>query len=131
MPTPPRVCARGVLLLGEVERTDPRARRPRCVVEQVGWDDPHHLELEAVRILAYRLFVVPWSLAPTRAPTSKDTGDPLQLGQSVDLHARWYRPTVLRPACESAAAAPMAKRPRSWSFVDPGACRKAARPGVP
>ena len=40
--------------------------------------------------------------------------------------ARWYSPTVARPAVEGPAAAPISNSPRSWSLVEPGACRNAA-----
>ena len=43
--------------------------------------------------------------------------------------ARWYSPTVARPAMDGPAPVPMRKTPRSWSFVEPGAWRNAASPG--
>lgn len=45
-------------------------------------------------------------------------------------HARWYSPTVRRPASDGPAPVPIANSPRSWSLVEPSAWRNTARPGI-
>jgi len=69
--------------------------------------------------------VVLWSDAPAKAARS-DSSPAIRCSSArvSTSHARWYRPTALLPAVEAAAAAPTSNRPRSWSLVDPDACRK-------
>ena len=45
--------------------------------------------------------------------------DPLTGYYEADL--RWYSPTLVRPAPEGSAWAPIWNRPRSWSLVEPDA----------
>ena len=113
----------------EVEPADPLAGLDGAVVELVGRDDPGDLELEPVGVLAVealRRAVV--AGADERPGVRQGAGQALELGQRVDLPGQVVEPDRAAPPGRRGGRrpAPISNRPRSWSLVEPGACRNAA-----
>ena len=79
---------------------------------------------------AYRDLDTRWSLAPTSAPRPASARRISASSASVPTsQARWYSPAWgAVPA--GIGGPPMPNSPRSWSFAEPGARRKAAWPAI-
>ena len=88
-----------LLLPVEVQPADPRAGLERRSSSRSAGMSQTTSNSRPSGSLPYRLLVVPWSDAPTSAPASPSASRTRLSSSRVSTsQARWYRPTVVRPA---------------------------------